>query len=73
MCVRSQQFLAANDVQGSFMANGVLGLAPAKEDKSIIWHMFLQGQIFEPLVGLNFEDPSDPTVVSQMHLGYYAY
>ena len=43
MCVRSQPFLAANDVQGSFMANGVLGLAPVKEERSIIWHMFLQG------------------------------
>lgn len=64
LCVKSQEFLAASDLDGSFMANGVIGLGPSKDDRSIIRHLFLQGQIMQAVVGLNYEDPQDRMFVS---------
>ena len=71
MCVRSHKFLAANTIKGSFDANGILGLAPAKDDRSIVSKLFLEGDILAQKVGLNFEDPANANQVSLITLGYF--
>ena len=59
MCVRQQKFMAVNDLEGNFEANGVIGLAPTLDDRNYIRGLFLQGQILEQRVGMNYEDPND--------------
>jgi hypothetical protein len=60
MCVRNMEFLAAEEVIGEFAANGVVGLAPSKDDKTnFVANLYSQGVIDHMVVGLNFENPLD--------------
>jgi hypothetical protein len=43
MCVRGQKFMAVDDIEGDFEANGIFGLAPVHDDRSYIRNLFLQG------------------------------
>ena len=61
MCVRWQKFMAVDDIEGDFEANGIFGLAPVHDDRSYIRNLFLQGQINEDRIGMNYEDPNDVT------------
>lgn len=53
--------MAVDDIEGDFEANGIFGLAPVHDDRSYIRNLFLQGQINEERIGMNYEDPNDVT------------
>jgi hypothetical protein len=40
MCVRGQKFLAVNEIDGDFEANGIIGLAPVNDDRNYIRSLF---------------------------------
>ena len=73
MCVRGQKFLAVNDIEGDFEANGIIGLAPVNDDRNYIRSLFFQGQILEQRIGLNIEDPNDVRQISTITVGYFDY
>jgi hypothetical protein len=57
--VTNQTFLAVEYVSGPFPSNGIVGLAPSGDSRSIIKTMKKQGVIEKELVSINFEDPDD--------------
>ena len=52
---------------------GIVGLGPQREfdDESIVHMLHHQGVIDAPKVGLNFEDPMSPDLVSSISFGYF--
>ena len=42
-----------------FIANGILGLAPTMDGKSLMKALKTQGSIDRMIVGINYENPSD--------------
>ena len=56
-------------IQGDFPANGVLGLAPSNDNRSIVKTLKDQGQISRGIVALNYEDPLDTTQASSVGFG----
>jgi hypothetical protein len=66
-------FIAVDKVDGEFEGNGLFGLAPSEPDTSYVYQLFQQGQIDQPIVGLNYENPLDKKVVSQINFGYFDY
>ena len=73
MCVRNMPFVSVTSINGNFNANGIVGLAPHMGDKSYVEQLYNQGQIDEKIVGLNFEDPTDHTMVSTVSFGFIDY
>ena len=74
MCVRSMEFIAAEEVIGEFYANGVIGLAPTKNTKiNIIEQLYRQGVIANRAIGLNFENPLDTNQKSRISIGQIDY
>lgn len=73
LCVKNQQFLGVNVIEGPFEVNGIVGLGPqqADDDYSIVHQMFDQNRIPGLKVGINFEDPFDPHLESTISFGYY--
>lgn len=74
MCVSDQDFLAVESIKNAdeknkFQANGVLGLAPSDDMKSIIKTMKEQKVITEEVIGLNFEDPQESKLSSTITIG----
>ena len=74
MCVSDQDFLAVEsikniDERNKFQANGVLGLAPSDDMKSIIKTMKEQKVIAREVIGLNFEDPQESKLSSTITIG----
>ena len=59
-------------IDGYFETTGVVGLGPQRkyDDESIVQELAANGVIDEPLIGLNFEDPMDPDLVSSITFGF---
>jgi hypothetical protein len=73
MCVRNMPFVSVSKVIGDFEANGVIGLAPNDDKRSYLNQLYMQNQIKEKVIGLNFEDPSDKGSMSTISWGYIDY
>ena len=71
MCVRQKEFLAAEEVVGDFGANGVVGLAPVRDN--FIDELYYQGVIRNRVVGLNLENPLDTDQKSRISIGQIDY
>lgn len=68
-CLPSMEFLMANSVIGDFEANGVLGLAPSGPITNYVQALKENGAIDKAIVGLNYENPMDTSVKSQITIG----
>lgn len=44
---------------GNFEANGIIGLAPVNDGRSIVRALKKSKQMENTIIGLNFEDPLD--------------
>ena len=73
MCVRNMPFISANKVIGDFEANGIIGLAPNTQNDAYVNQLFMQDQIKNKFVGLNYEDPEDDNSVSTITFGHFDY
>ena len=73
MCVNNSVFLAVNEVFSQYQGNGFIGLGPqnATDDVSFVFQLFNQNVIDKLIVGLNFENPLDPNLVSTITFGYF--
>ena len=60
------------NIEGYFETTGVVGLGPQRQydDESIVVQLAADGVIDAPLIGLNFEDPMDPNLVSSISFGF---
>ena len=59
-CVHKFAFVLANEVYGDkFTANGVLGLAPSTDGRSIMNALKKDGAINRMVLGINYENPLD--------------
>lgn len=73
ICARQLDFVAVNEVFGSFPANGIVGLAPSFQSPSIVSKLWAQDQMEDNIIGLNYENPEDVSSISTVHIGYYDY
>ena len=58
-CVENFDFIASKEVIGNFEANGIIGLAPVNDGRSIVRALKKSKQMESTIIGLNFEDPLD--------------
>lgn len=73
ICSDHQLFLAVDDVQGSYDAQGFVGLGPESliEGLSLPMNLYYAKTMQNLRVGLNYEDPMDTNRVSTITFGYF--
>lgn len=70
LCLKNHKFVAVEKIKGGeFAANGILGLAPSRDEKSFVRQLFDNGVIDKEIVSLNLEDPNDKTIDSTIGFG----
>ena len=69
LCANNQTLLVVEHITGSFNANGIVGLAPSNDERSLVKKLKDSGQIDKAIVSLNYEDPSDSTQASTITFG----
>jgi hypothetical protein len=61
--------LVVEHITGKFSANGIVGLAPSNDERSLVKNLKDNGQIDKALVSLNYEDPADSEKASTITFG----
>jgi len=70
LCLKNHKFVAVEKIKGGeFAANGILGLAPSRDEKSFVRQLFDNGVIDQEVVSLNLEDPNDKSIDSTIGFG----
>lgn len=73
LCVRNMPFISVTGIIGDFSANGIFGLAPHMHERSFVNQLYMQGEIEDKVVGLNYEDAANKQQVSTVTFGYIDY
>jgi hypothetical protein len=70
LCLKKHMFVAIEKIKGGeFAANGILGLAPSRDEKSYVRQLFDNGIIDKEVVSINLEDPNDISIDSTIAFG----